>query len=151
MVFFTLIGHGPRSQLTTFIMIAIIPHKMFSLCKQSLKYNRRIMWNWKTSAPGIIFFLILIAHVHDTTYQIENFIRLILRMSRFPVTMHVFCFNFNTFLKTSSLFFTLHATYRYIQINIKKNIRYNSKAYALLFEEDHLLFNLISTFNEYKY
>lgn len=102
-------------------MIAIIPHKMFSLCKQSLKYNRRIMWNWKTSAPGINFFLKLIAHVHDTTYQIENFIRLILRMSRFLVTMHVFCFNFNTFLKTSSLFFTLHATYRYIQINIKKN------------------------------
>lgn len=120
MVFFTLIGHRPRSQLTTFIMIAIIPHKMFSLCKQSLKYNRRIMWNWKTSAPGINFFLKLIAHVHDTTYQIENFIRLIIRMSRFLVTMHVFCFNFNTFLKTSSLFFTLHATYRYIQINIKK-------------------------------
>lgn len=66
------------------------------------------------------FFFKLIAHVHDTTYQIENFIRLILRMSRFLVTMHVFCFNFNTFLKTSSLFFTLHATYRYIQINIKK-------------------------------
>lgn len=51
--FFTLIGLGPQSSLTTFIMIAIIPHKMFSLCKQSLKYNRRIMWNWKTSPPGI--------------------------------------------------------------------------------------------------
>lgn len=51
--FFTLIGLGPQSSLTTFIMIAIIPHKMFSLCKQSLKYNRRIMWIWKTSPPGI--------------------------------------------------------------------------------------------------
>lgn len=114
-------------------MIAIIPHKMFSLCKQSLKYNRRIMWNWKTSAPGINFFLKLIAHVHDTTYQIENFIRLILRMSRFLVTMHVFCFNFNTFLKTSSLFFTLHATYRYIQINIKKKTTDKTQKHMLCY------------------
>lgn len=127
-------------------MIAIIPHKMFSLCKQSLKYNRRIMWIWKNIAPRDkkeISKKILIAHLHDTTYQIENFIWLLLRMSKFLVTMHVFCFNFNFFLKTRSLLFTLHVTHRYIQINTKWQKQTKITSICLLFVEDHLLCNLI--------
>lgn len=32
----------------------------------------------------------------------------------FVVTIHVFCCNFNSFLKTRSLLYTLHATHKYI-------------------------------------
>lgn len=64
-------------------------------------------------------------------------------MSKFLVTMHVFCFNFNFFLKTRSLLFTLHATHRYIQINTKWQKQTKITSICLLFVEDHLLCNLI--------
>lgn len=135
-------------------MIAIIPHKMFSLCKQSLKYNRRIMWIWKTSPPGIKKKFLKNTYCASAWHyhKIENFIWLLLRMSKFLVTMHVFCFNFNSFLKTRSLLFTLHVTHRYIQINTKWQKQTKITSICLLFVEDHPLCNLIyQPLKEYKY
>lgn len=115
---------------------------MFSLCKQSLKYNRRIMWIWKTSPPGIKKKFLKNTYCASAWHHLSNW-KLYLTSPQNVKTMHVFCFNFNSFLKTRSLLFTLHVTHRYIQINTKWQKQTKITSICLLFVEDHLLCNLI--------
>lgn len=126
-------------------MITIIPHEMFSLCKQSLKYNRRIMWIWKTSPPGIKKKFLKNTYCASAWHHLSNWKLYLTSPQNVKTSCNnaCFCFNFNSFLKSRSLLFTLHATHRYIQINTKWQKQTKITSICLLFVEDHLLCNLI--------
>lgn len=137
-------------------MIAIIPHKMFSLCKQSLKYNRRIMWNWKTSPPGIKKKFLKNTYCASAWHYLSKLYLTTPQNVKISCNNACLLFQFQFFSKTQIIFiYATCYTYIYIQINTKmtkkKNPDKNHKHMPIICRR-HLLCNLIyRPLKEYKH